>query len=111
MKVTAPDGRAHWVYKLYGEDGGHNIATIVTEVGKIAEGARTALIHDRIRNLVGASSVLGNEMRGRILGVTPNVCGTDMEASINSSLFRIQLESGHMVDILGWAIAGIDRIY
>jgi hypothetical protein len=38
ITVRAPDGRREWVHKLYGEDSGHNLEMILTEVGRIAEG-------------------------------------------------------------------------
>ena len=35
LKVTASDGRREWVHRLHGEDGGHDIETILMVLKKI----------------------------------------------------------------------------
>jgi len=35
LKVTASDGRKEWIHRLHGEDGGHDIETILTVLEQI----------------------------------------------------------------------------
>lgn len=38
LTVTAPNGRKEWVHRLHGEDGGHNMETIMIDLKKITSG-------------------------------------------------------------------------
>jgi hypothetical protein len=68
---------------------------------------------ERIKALAGANCILGNEMRGEILDVSPVLAdySDDVEDSINFSKFRIKLDWGPIVTMRGWTIAAIQRLY
>lgn len=66
---------------------------------------------ERIKALVGAECILGNEMRGQIIAVSPVVAeySDDIENSINFSRFRIRLDWGPTVILNGWNIASLNN--
>ncbi len=68
-------------------------------------------VHERLKALAGADVVLGNEMKGRIISVSPEVRNEDIEASINLSTFTIKLNWGPTVVMSGWTIASIRKLY
>lgn len=68
-------------------------------------------VEQRIQNLVGADCVLGNEMKGHIVGVSLGTRFEDVDASINVRRFSIRLESGHVVRVPGSVIASISKVY
>ena len=68
-------------------------------------------VEQRIQNLVGVDCVLGNEMKGHIIGVSQGTPFEDVDASINLSIFSIKVESGHVVKVPGSVIASISKVY
>jgi hypothetical protein len=68
---------------------------------------------ERIKALAGANCILGNEMRGQIVAVSPEFAeySDDIEDSIDFSKFLIRLDWGPLVTLTGWNIASIDRLY
>ena len=68
---------------------------------------------ERIKALAGANCILGNEMRGEILRVSPVLVdySGDIEESINFSKFCIKLDWGPIVTMRGWTIAAIHGLY
>lgn len=69
-------------------------------------------LSERIRALVGADCILGNEMRGQVVAVSPVIATytNDVENSIDISRFRIRLDWGPTVTLHGFHIASIKRV-
>lgn len=68
-------------------------------------------MNNEFKTLVGADCVLGNEMKGQIIGVSLRTRFEDVDASINVSRFSIRLESGHVVKVPGSVIASMSKVY
>lgn len=68
-------------------------------------------LHERLKALAGVDCVLGNQMKGRIIAVSPEVRNHDIEASINLSTFTINLDWGPTVVMSGRTIASIRKLY
>jgi hypothetical protein len=68
-------------------------------------------LYERLKALAGVDCVLGNQMKGRIVAVSPEVSNHGIEASINLSTFTIKLDWGPTVVMSGWTVASIEKLY